>query len=80
MSLQVQVHIKMPAAPPGVEYTRALLDEIAQRWIDYKPIPKGVKVTAVSWRTAESKPYHKESRTRAIERARASFSQIGFKF
>ena len=47
--LQVQVHIKLPKPAPGVEYSRKLLDEIAERWFLEQPLPARVKVMAVSW-------------------------------
>ena len=75
--LQIQVHIKAPRPAPGIEYTRALLDEVANRWINYRPIPKGFKVTALSWRTRTSADFYKETRPRKIESARESFSKIG---
>jgi hypothetical protein len=75
--LQIQVHIKLPKPVAGIEYTRALLDEIANRWINYEKIPNGVKVTALSWRTKRSQDFTKEARPAKIESARAAFSQVG---
>ena len=75
--LQIQVHIKAPKPVPGIEYTRKLLDEVANRWINYQSIPRGFKVTALSWRTRTSVGFYKETRPRKIESARESFSKIG---
>lgn len=51
--LQVQVHIKLPKPGPGVEYSRALLDEIAERWLKREKLPKNIQVTAISWNGSE---------------------------
>lgn len=79
--LQIQVHIKLPKPLPGVEYTRAFLDELAEMWLAYKPLPPRVKVYALSWKSREEAPWFKETRAGKIESARESFSKIkGFRF
>jgi hypothetical protein len=79
MALQVQVHIKLPKfAGVTLEPTRAALDDIAKAWLEYKPLPRGVKVWALQWRDGSRKPWSKkETRAAKIEAARENFSRIG---
>lgn len=47
--LQIQVHIKLPKLKPGAKYSKKFLDAIAERWLMEEPLPKRIKVTAISW-------------------------------
>ena len=49
MSLQVQVHVKLPKPKAGVKYSKKFLDTIAEMWLKREPLPPRVKVTAISW-------------------------------
>lgn len=79
MALQVQVHIKLPKfAGVVIEPTRAALDDIAKVWLEYKPLPPGVKVWALQWRDGSNKAWSpKEVRAGKIASARENFSRIG---
>jgi hypothetical protein len=76
MALQVQVHVKLPRfSGVKVEPGRKLLDDIARAWLNYEPLPDGVKVNALWWRNG-NKQWTKETRAGKIESARESFSKI----
>jgi hypothetical protein len=47
--LMVQVALKVKV-PEGVKVTKKALEEIVQRLIDHKPIPKNVEVRGIFWR------------------------------
>jgi len=48
--LQIQIHVKMPKPGPGVRYSSQLLDEIAERWLKGKALPRRIQVTMLEWR------------------------------
>jgi hypothetical protein len=83
MSLQVQVHIKLPKTRPGVEYSKTLLDEIAERWLKGEKLPASIKVSALEWRTAPKGKWKEERDPRRIKNVREDFrfiAQAGFDF
>jgi len=73
--LQIQVHIKLPKPGLGVEYSRDLLDEIAERWLKSERLPRRVKVTAISWRTGTGR-WKAENHPHAMLRVREDFRNI----
>jgi len=76
MALQVQVHVKLPRfAGVKMEPSRAVLDDLARRWLNYEELPEGVTVNALWWRNG-NKRWTKETRAGKIETARESFSKI----
>jgi hypothetical protein len=81
--LQIQVHIQIPKPAAGVEYSKALMDEIAETWLKGGRLPKQIRVTALEWRS-DSKGQWKEVRDPAnMQRVRKDFSAIttaGFMF
>lgn len=74
--LQIQVHIKLPKPGPGIEYSRDLLNEIAERWLKSEPIPKRIKVTAISWRSGAVGRWKSENNPHAMLRVRVDFRNI----
>ena len=79
--LQIQVHIELPKPAAGVEYTRALLDDIAQQWLLGKKLPANIKVRALEWRTGPNGKWKEERDPRRMKNVREDFrfiAQIGF--
>ena len=80
--LQIQIHIQIPKPAGGVEYSKALMDEIAETWLKNKKLPKNIKVIALEWRSGTGD--WKEARDpKQMNRVRDDFRQItvaGFTF
>ena len=73
--LEIQVHVKLPKLI-GAEYSRKFLDTVSEMWLRGEPLPKGISIQALSWRSRERGPWSEARSPAAINRAREDFRAI----
>lgn len=67
----------------GIEYSKSLLDEIADAWLKEKKLPKRIKVHAISYRSGDTGRWVEVREPSRMKRVRADFravAEAGFEF